>query len=161
MRNLITIAGVALMVTATPSLAQKGNGHGNGHGGGMPERMSDGGEGMRQGNDKPDGWKHAMRDNDDDDTRANPAGHGRHSCPPGLAKKSPACKPPGQAKKSFTQGQRLPAGYRDYTAYNAIPEQYRASVPYDAANRYIYRDNQVYVVNPQTQLITRIINLIR
>lgn len=32
-------------------------------------------------------------------------------CPPGLAKKRNGCQPPGQAKKSYTVGRRLPDGY--------------------------------------------------
>ncbi|TPG13190.1 hypothetical protein EAH84_07265 [Sphingomonas oligophenolica] len=78
-----------------------------------------------------------------------------------MAKKSPACIPPGQAKRLFNQGQRVPAGYRYYSPYNSIPQQYRSNVPYDAANRYIYRDNQVYVVDPRTRLVEQIINLLR
>lgn len=82
-------------------------------------------------------------------------------CPPGLAKKSPACIPPGQAKQLFNQGQRVPAGYNDYSRYNQIPERYRSRVPYSQDARYIYRDDRVYMVNPTTRLVTRIIDLVR
>lgn len=34
--------------------------------------------------------------------------HGRGKCPPGLAKKHNGCLPPGQARKRYTIGQRLP-----------------------------------------------------
>jgi len=34
--------------------------------------------------------------------------HGRGNCPPGLAKKNNGCLPPGQAKKRYRVGQRLP-----------------------------------------------------
>jgi hypothetical protein len=34
---------------------------------------------------------------------------GRGNCPPGLAKKHNGCLPPGQAKKRYVVGQRLPA----------------------------------------------------
>lgn len=83
------------------------------------------------------------------------------NCPPGLAKKSPACIPPGQAKRLFDQGQRVPVGYGDYSRYNQIPERYRSLVPYSRDDRYIYRDNRVYVVDPTTRLVTRIIDLFR
>ena len=32
-------------------------------------------------------------------------------CPPGLAKKNPACVPPGQAKKAYRIGDPLPDGF--------------------------------------------------
>src|SRR5919198_4132681 len=35
--------------------------------------------------------------------------YGRGKCPPGLAKKHNGCLPPGQAKKRYIVGQRLPA----------------------------------------------------
>ena len=87
--------------------------------------------------------------------------YGGAACPPGLAKKSPACVPPGQAKRQFAEGQRLPNSYNAFTDYNAIPEAFRSQVPYSTTDRYIYRDNQVYVVNPTTRLVTSIIKLIR
>jgi len=36
--------------------------------------------------------------------------YGRGNCPPGLAKKNNGCLPPGQAKKRYIVGQRLPKG---------------------------------------------------
>ena len=36
--------------------------------------------------------------------------HGRGKCPPGLEKKNNGCLPPGQAKKRYVVGQRLPSG---------------------------------------------------
>jgi len=35
--------------------------------------------------------------------------YGRGKCPPGLAKKHNGCLPPGQAKKRYVVGQRLPS----------------------------------------------------
>jgi len=35
--------------------------------------------------------------------------YGRGKCPPGLAKKHNGCLPPGQARKRYVVGQRLPA----------------------------------------------------
>ena len=37
--------------------------------------------------------------------------HEHGNCPPGLAKKHNGCMPPGQAKKRYVIGQRLPAGF--------------------------------------------------
>jgi hypothetical protein len=100
------------------------------------------------------------RDRDGVDDRVG----GRYAggaCPPGLAKKSPACMPPGQAKRTFREGQRIPGGYDSYTDYGSIPEMYRSRVPYLESNRYIYRDNSVYVVDPRTRMVTQIIDLLR
>ena len=100
------------------------------------------------------------RDRDGIDDRAQ-GRHGGAACPPGLAKKTPACVPPGQANRTFREGQRLPSSYDRYTEYSMIPEAYRSQVPYLETNRYIYRDDRVYIVDPATRIITRIINLIR
>jgi hypothetical protein len=94
-----------------------------------------------------------------DDRAANR--YGGAACPPGLAKKTPSCLPPGQASRMFREGQRIPTGYDYYTDYNSIPELYRSRVPYADANRYIYRDNSVYVVDPRTRMVTQVIDLLR
>jgi hypothetical protein len=100
------------------------------------------------------------RNRDGIDDRAG-SQYGGGACPPGLAKKTPACMPPGQASRTFRQGQRLPSGYENYTDYNTIPEMYRSRVPYMESNRYIYQDDRVYVVDPTTRVVTRIIDLLR
>jgi hypothetical protein len=101
------------------------------------------------------------RNRDGIDDRANNR-YGGNVCPPGLAKKAPACVPPGQAKRMFNQGQRIPVGYNWYTDLNRIPN-YQTAIPeaYRTDNyQYIYRDNQVYVVDRNTRLVTTIINLL-
>lgn len=100
------------------------------------------------------------RDRDGIDDRAQNR-YGGAACPPGLAAKTPACVPPGQARKTYEEGQRLPVGFDHYSDYNTIPEAYRSQVPYLESNRYIYRDDRVYVVDPTTRLVTRVIDLIR
>jgi hypothetical protein len=100
------------------------------------------------------------RDRDGVDDRMG-GQYGGSACAPGLAKKSPPCLPPGQAKRMFNQGQRIPTNYNSYTDYNSIPEAYRSQVPYMDASRYIYRDNSVYVVDPRTRIVTQVIDLLR
>jgi hypothetical protein len=100
------------------------------------------------------------RNGDGIDDRAR-GQYGGAACPPGLEKKTPACMPPGQASRTFRQGQRLPSSYDQYTEYNSIPPAYRSQVPYLDTNRYIYRDDRVYVVDPTTRTVTRIIDLLR
>lgn len=99
------------------------------------------------------------RDRDGIDDRAENR-YGGNICPPGLAKKDPACVPPGQAKRIFNEGQRIPVGYSFFSDYDDIPVAYRSQVPFLETNRYIYRDNRVYIVDPTTRLVTRIIDLV-
>lgn len=78
-------------------------------------------------------------------------GHGAKSHPHGM--------PPGQAKKLWSRGERLPAQYiaapyyvTDYGRYDlpAPPPQYR----------YVYVDERVYLVDPKTQLIRDVLNVL-
>ncbi len=50
--------------------------------------------------------------------------YGRGQCPPGLAKKHNGCLPPGQAKKRYAIGRRLPAG----VAYQPLPPSLAARI---------------------------------
>ena len=50
--------------------------------------------------------------------------HGRGNCPPGLAKKNNGCLPPGQAKKRYAVGQRLPNGI----VLAALPKELSARI---------------------------------
>ena len=102
-------------------------------------------------------------------------GHGKHgnphvsgqyvapglgACPPGLAKKG--CMPPGQAKKLFGVGQRVPAGYNGLLGYNALPynlrTQYGAQL--DPYSRYIYDNNYLYRVDPTTMMVQQVLSAI-
>jgi len=44
-----------------------------------------------------------------------------------------------------------------YTAYNALPQPYVTRYHLSPDNRYVYTNNQVYVVDPATYAITRIL----
>lgn len=85
-------------------------------------------------------------------------------CPPGLAKKTPACVPPGQAKRMFNEGQRIPTNYRDLTDFDDLSPEYRDRLPIDYRSDnydYIVRDNNIYVVDPTTRVVRTIIDLLR
>jgi hypothetical protein len=99
------------------------------------------------------------RDRDGMDDRAQRR-VGAEGCPPGLARKTPACVPPGQAKRMFEQGQRIPLGYDYFTRYEDIPVVYRDRYSIPTGQQYVYRDRSVYVVDPATRLVTRVIDLI-
>ena len=95
-------------------------------------------------------------------SRAHPshvAGH-PNGCPPGLANRNPPCVPPGQARRMFHEGQRLPVNYSYYTGYDAIPITVRNRYGIPTGYRYIYRDNVVYVVDPTTRLVRDIIDIL-
>jgi hypothetical protein len=87
-------------------------------------------------------------------------GYGTGGCPPGLAKKNNGCLPPGQAKKLFAQGQRVPYGYNGYTPYGSIPYNLRRQYDLNDNYRYIYRDDYLYQVDPRTSTVQRILNAI-
>jgi hypothetical protein len=87
-------------------------------------------------------------------------GYGRGGCPPGLAKKAIPCMPPGQAKKLFGVGQRVPYGYGRLLSYNRLPYSVRAYYgpqlnPY---SRYIYNNGYVYRVDPRTMVVEQILS---
>ncbi len=128
MRNLILLAGSAVLLSTSPALAKP---------------------------DKGAGKPHSSSRSHVFDGR-----YGGAACPPGLVKKKVACVPPGQARRMFREGQRLGQGYRYYTPYGNIPPSLRNQYSLDDGNRYIYRDNTIYVVDPRTSLVTRIIDAI-
>ncbi|HEX8413322.1 MAG TPA: hypothetical protein VF637_05480 [Sphingomicrobium sp.] len=76
-------------------------------------------------------------------------------CPPGLAKKNNGCMAPGQAKKRFAQGDRLPATFRTNNVPAAYADQYRDT----AASLYRYNSGDVYRIDRVTQRIAEVIKL--
>lgn len=141
MRKLLLIAGTAAMAMTMPALAKPGN---KGHG---PAAHAKGKAA------KPTVVRTRAR------TVAKP-NYGANACPPGLARKGNGCLPPGQARKIFTVGQRIPTGYNFYTPYSNIPPAYRDRYGLATDGRYIYRDDSIYVVDPTTNLVSRIIDVI-
>ncbi|WP_309751763.1 hypothetical protein [Novosphingobium sp.] len=78
------------------------------------------------------------------------------ACPPGLAKKHNGCLPPGQ----WRRGDRLPDSWlRNYVRYGQLPYSYRSRYQYDSSNRYIYRDNRVFVIDAASRVIQSIFGL--
>jgi Ni/Co efflux regulator RcnB len=88
-------------------------------------------------------------------------GHGkgdqwREGGPPGLAKK-PYGMPPGQAKKMWRQGERLPPVYITQRYYVAAPYRYQlAPAPY--GYRWIRVGDQFYLAQTETGLISQVIS---
>jgi hypothetical protein len=149
MRILSMIAATAAMAIAMPALAKPGKSQGQGHGPTVHAKGKSGAHGA-----------HARtRTRTVVRTRADNR-YGANSCPPGLAAKGNGCLPPGQARKLFNVGQRIPTGYNFYTPYGEIPVAYRDRYGLPTDGRYIYREDSIYVVDPTTSLVTRIIDLI-
>jgi hypothetical protein len=127
MKQVLILAGAAAFALAAPAVAKPGNGNGHGH-----------------GNSGAYGFN-------------GPVGYGAGGCPPGLAKKDPACVPPGQAKKLYGVGQRLPLGYGTPYAYNRIPYDVRSRYGLSPVGSYYYGDGYIYRVDPRTMLIQQAI----
>ena len=86
-------------------------------------------------------------------------GYGVGGCPPGLAKKAIPCVPPGQAKKMYGIGQRLPLGgaFSPYS-YNRIPYDLRRQYGLAPNGSYYYGDGYLYRVDPRTMLVRQVIS---
>lgn len=91
-----------------------------------------------------------------------PVGYGAGGCPPGLRSKNPECMPPGQYKKQFEVGQRVPKGYDGLRSYNSLPYEMRMRYggTLDPQARYIYDQNYLYRVDPATMVVRQILRSI-
>lgn len=76
--------------------------------------------------------------------------------PPGLAKK-PHGMPPGQAKKMWSQGERLPNTYLAERYYVADPSRYQLQ-PAPYGYRWMRVGDQYYLAQTQTGLISQAIS---
>ena len=85
------------------------------------------------------------------------AGNFDGGCPPGLAKKNNGCLPPGQEKKLFRLGERIPSGY--YSSYN-LPGEYRAWYQDSPEYSYRYDDGYIYRMDKGTNLVSALIPLL-
>jgi hypothetical protein len=60
-------------------------------------------------------------------------------------------------RAAYRTGYRFGPSY-DYTAYDQLPRTYVTRYHLRPNYRYVYRDNVVYVVNPRTYAVERVIN---
>jgi hypothetical protein len=178
MSKLIWIISAAAIAISTPAVAQ-GQGKGKGAAKSSHGSMAKGkvqarrqGQVQTKGRARTDASANTRartragfidRNRDGLDDRASNR-YGGNACPPGLAKKTPACVPPGQAKRMFSEGQRIPSGFNSFTDFDDIPSQFRDDIPSQygsEAYRYIVRDDSIYVVDRRTRIVNEIINLLR
>ena len=177
MKRLLLLASAAAFAVAAPAAAAPGGGHGGGG-----HAMAAHGPNMHANAHAAAMHGPAMHANAHAMTHlshvrnAHATAHAMHGisthdqalarkyggalCPPGLYKKTPSCMPPGQAKRLFHTGQRVPVNYKYITPYSDIPQSLINQYDLTDQNRYIYRNNVIYVVDPTTNLITRIINAV-
>ncbi|HEY6917337.1 MAG TPA: hypothetical protein VI381_06820 [Allosphingosinicella sp.] len=80
-----------------------------------------------------------------------------YGCPPGLAKKSPACVPPGQARRAWNVGQAIPPAY--YGGYN-LPAAYRDFYRDNDDYYYRYGDGYIYRVDRDRNVVSSLIPLL-
>ena len=137
MRTLLLLAGAAAFAAAAPAGAKPG--HAKGHGKGHAAHVA---------NVKPAKVKAAKVHRS-----------WATACPPGLVWRGANCIPPGHAKNLLGIGTRVPTGWT-YTPWGRVPVALRDSYNLDPAYRYIYRDDVIYVVDPQTRLINSIISAV-
>lgn len=137
----ISVTAALLAALAAPAFADPGNGKGHGR-------------------DKHRIERHDHdRDRDRDRVRHRDRDHlpvrYADGCPPGLAKKSPACVPPGQAKKIWSRGD-----YLRIEDYRRILDPRRYSLETRPGWDY-YRDgNRAYRVDSDTRRILAVLELI-
>jgi hypothetical protein len=63
----------------------------------------------------------------------------------------------GYSRNAYRVGYRFGPSY-GYTSYDALPRTYVRRYGLRPNYRYVYRDNQIYVVDPTTYAVTRIID---
>lgn len=129
MKYVLLAAGAAALGLSAPVAARPGNGHGNPHAYGYGNAYGVHG----------------------------PLGYGAGGCPPGLARKAVPCMPPGQARKMYNVGQRLPRGAMTSYGYNRIPYDLRSQYRLSPNNRYYYGNGYLYGVNPRTMVVQQVI----
>lgn len=113
-------------------------------------------------NAKPDHAGHGKSNKADWSADRDPVGYGAGGCPPGLRNKNPECMPPGQYKKRFEVGQRVPKGYDGLRNYNSLPYEMRMRYggALDPRANYIYDQNYLYRVDPATMVVRQILRSI-
>lgn len=97
-----------------------------------------------------------------DPGRGKGADHPRHlsDCPPGLAKKSPPCMPPGQVRKHPPHyGNRVGEVLR-IGDYVLIRDPGRHDLEQRAGWRYYQGDDRIYRVDGTTHKVLAVLNLI-
>jgi hypothetical protein len=127
MKRMAMLAGVVALAFAGPALAKPGKGQGNPHANVNAYGVN------------------------------GPVGYGVGGCPPGLAKKAVPCVPPGQVKKMYGVGERLPMGVFNPYGFNHIPLDLRTRYTLNPNGTYYYGNGYLYRVDPRTMMVQQTI----
>lgn len=155
-KAVMMAVALSLSTVALPALASPDKNHDHGHRHDHGRKHE---HGRKHGHGH--GHKHKHGHGHDDKHLGHYVSRNYRHCPPGLARKTPACVPPGHARKADIRygrkvGDRLRAN--DYV----LVRDYR---PYDLkrdANWNYYRDdNRIFRVDNDTQQILAIFDLAR
>lgn len=150
MRGTLTMSAICAVLTISMAAAAwadndkgKGKSKGKGHEKGAPAAVVERGRGDRE--------VVVFNDRDRDAVRGYWVETvGRGNCPPGLAKKHNGCLPPGQARKRYVVGQRLPAG----VVLQPLPPRLVTRLgPVPAGYQYVVVDGDVVKLAVGTRLV--------
>ena len=141
----ITVLSLALPAAAS---ADPGNGHGNGHGHGRGEH------GQARGNEDR---QQDVDQSDDRGSRERETMTNGSWVPPGLAKK-PHGMPPGQAKKAWAQGERLPYQYYTQPRYYVPAPAVAKLPPAPYGSRWVKVGDRYYLAQTRTGVVTEIVS---
>ena len=146
MNKLILLVGAAALAATTAAAAKPDKAHGN-----APHATMENGKANKAG-------KSSRGLVTSDRFGRLYAFNARGTCPPGLAKKSNGCQPPGQAKKMYNVGQRYNRNVGNTWTYNQVPDYLRSQYGLDRTERYYYNNGYLYQVDPKTMLIQQAIS---
>ena len=164
MKHVFLLIGAAALSFSAATIAKPGGGTAGPHGTGMAVP-----HGNAHAMAVPHGNAHATavaRAHDNRDARgiglagrhSGKVGFGAGGCPPGLAKKSPACMPPGHAKKLFRVGQHYNTTLGRRYGFGQIPDSLRNQYNLTPRYRYYYNNGYLYQVNPRTMVVQQVIS---
>ena len=176
--SLLAVLFAAALAAAPVHAKPHGEGHGNGK---HEEAGDDDGPGKGKGHkakaaldDRADPRVHAdevgkgdhmgrkdlapgayFNDRHREAVRTYYASHEGKGCPPGLAKKHNGCLPPGQAKKQWAIGERLPPT----VVVTPVPQVVLVKLPpVPPGYRYVQASNDILLIAVGTQMVVDGIN---
>ena len=152
LRTLAIPAAVAILIAGPALAAPPGNQGNQGNHASHADHSGHGQASQTPGNKPATGKAKPGK------TKADGANGGNQyngmACPPGLAKKSPGCVPPGQWKK----GDLLPESWAGhYSAYNTLPQLFRDRYANRADRRYVYQNDKVFVIDAASRAVVDIL----
>lgn len=138
----VVVASIAVLALSIPAAASARPGNGHGAENGAHANGHDGQDAQRGHNGQ---------------TRGKAAMANGSWTPPGLAKK-PHGMPPGQAKKSWNQGERLPDQYYTQSRYYVADPAVAHLAPAPEGSRWVKVGDNYYLAQTRTGVVSQIIS---